>query len=320
MKYSLTIFLALFFPCASLAGVQSEFRGPVRLKVWQHWQQSWNVEDVTADNAQFFFERGTENGVPYIQLRYRNSAGQDLKARIRCDGYVRTALWNVAEKTGNPYAIVGRRDGEWNIFRLANAPECLDKAGDRIVTRVEMEVFSGARQVFAYQLKPMYVRGSKSHYWNNPIDPFSAHGGFGQVSVATAMSGESGWDKWNGVLVKPTLDFVDRNTMTAGSLVGLHRHQTNQELYFIEMGQMKMLAGVANRSGANYTALRLWDGSGRVQETTEFQAAGGWIEERILEAGEVSVIVPAGLQKDTIYFHGIQALTNATFWTMGAKN
>lgn len=315
----LSVLLIAAVSLSASAEIQSEFRGPIQLKVWQHWQQSWNVEDVTGNNAQFVFTRGTNTNTPFAELRLRSVQG-GLQAKISCAAYVRTETWKVEEKPGRVLEVNGTKSGEWTTFTADNFSECTDKQGERIVTNIDLQVFSGTNKVFSYQLKPMYIRGAKSNYWNNPIDPHSAHAGSGQISVATAMTAENGWDKWNGNLVKPILNFVDRNTLSADSFIGLHRHEANQELYFVESGKMKMLAGVASRNGANYTVRRPWDSKGQLQDTPEFSANGGWIEERTLGPGEISVIVPTGADSNSVYFHGIKAVTEAVFWTMGSKN
>ena len=168
----------------------------------------------------------------------------------------------------------------------------------------------------------MYVRGKNASYWNNRIPPYSAHAGKGVISVATLMAGEKDWDRWDGILVKPIIEFMDRNTMNKGAEIGLHRHVANQEAYLVEDGVGEMAMGVATRSGDIYKAERLfWEESGERQKVDEFVATGGYVEFRNLSPGDIAVIVPDAAKKDRVYFHGIRAVSSdLVFWTMGKKN
>lgn len=78
---------------------------------------------------------------------------------------------------------------------------------------------------------------------------------------------------------------------------------------------------VATASGGPTSPVqRKWDGAGKLMNTDEFLAEGGWIEERVLNLGDISVIVPSPNETDSVYFHGIEASSDLTFWTMGTKN
>ena len=302
--------------------LQSEFSGPVNLNVWRHWQASWNVEEVDASSLanHFVLSRGREGGRPVVRLSFQ---GIGDSARLDCRAIVRKDTWRVEEENNTPIfasrASGGLSDSS-SSFIFSGADACLDQLGQRIVTEIRFSVSDRNGATFSYGLRPMYVRGKNASYWDNPIDPYSAHAGTGLIRVATAMTAESGWDRWDGVLVRPTLNFVDRNMMSAGGRVGLHRHEANQELYFIESGRALMKMGMAPKASSNRSVLRRWSGSGGDQATEEFSAEGGWLETRSLEAGEIAVIVPNSENRDTVYFHGIDAQTDLIFWTMGSKN
>lgn len=304
------------------AVVQSTFEGPVELKVWKHWQESWNVETPPSNNAKKFdLERGVElSGDAYVSLRYIGEL-KTPRATLQCKSLTRSGTWEVQPAVGKSYFTEYRvkRDNQY-IFNFAKAEDCLDRLGERIVTEIAFEFLNGSTSVYQYTVKPMYVRGKNNAYWDNKIDPYSAHAGKGSISIAGALKGESGWDIWDGVLVKPLLNFVDRNTLSAMSTIGLHRHEANQELYFIESGEAKMTTGIARKKGDVYEVSRKWDVNEKEQNTSEFFAEGGWIEHRKLTTGELAVIVPNPQDRENVYFHGIEAKTDVVFWTMGTKN
>ena len=304
---------------AIYADAQSSFTGPIQIKVWKHWQQSWNVENVTAENYQFTLVRGI--GSSEVILKYRTTE-TSLNASIKCEGYIKTDKWSMQVREGtNQTTSSGIRDGQFIILKFPSNTECVDSEGLRIVTKISFQISRPSGQkIYDYSLVPMYVRGKDTYYWKNDISSYSAHAGTGQISVSNLFSGEKNIDLWNGILVKPILNFVDRNTMTTGSFIGLHRHENNQEAYFMESGEAKMIVGLVSRSTPDRRVHRKWEENGSAQETDEFSAEGGWVESRVLKPGEVSVIVPSANQPNAVYFHGIQAIQNSVFWTMGTKN
>jgi hypothetical protein len=304
---------------ASFAQAQSTFRGPVQLKVWRHWQQSWNVEEVPGQRFQFELARGLQG--PGVVLKFR-SERNDLRATIKCDRYVKTGVWSMEDHAGPVFdSESATREENLLVFKIPAANECVDQENTRIVTRISFDIWSiSGEKVFSYSVVPMYVRGPATYYWKNDIPPYNAHAGSGQISVSNLFNGESTTDRWDGTLVKPVLNFVDRNKMMPGSFIGLHRHESNQEAYFMESGRAKMIVGVAARSSGNRTVSRVWDQAGATQQTEEYEANGGWLETRIMGPGEISVIVPNSSQNNNVYFHGIEALEESTFWTMGTKN
>ncbi|MEZ4749357.1 MAG: hypothetical protein R3B54_01650 [Bdellovibrionota bacterium] len=313
------MFLGMFVGAWAFGGVQSTFTGPASLKVWQHWQQSWNVEDVTAGEWKFKLTRGMDGPTPFVSLEYKSS-DKELKATVQCRYRERTDVWQNQIAEGKEKQVQSRSGGDVATFEFKNFADCVDQNEKRIVESIKFKIEKGDKTIYEYSLTPMYVRGKNQVYWDNPIAAYSAHAGSGKIRVATAMSAEAKWDKWQGILVKPVLEFVDRNTMEAEAFIGLHRHEAHQEAYFIESGEAVMLSGVSARSGENYKTLRQWDEKGATQETTQFDAEGGWVESRNLSSGEVSVVVPNPENKDAVYFHGIRAVKDTVFWTMGSKN
>lgn len=308
-----------FFCFFGVAEVQSTFVGPVSLKVWAHWQDSWNVEDVTGESWEFELTRGSEGEAPYVRLKYKTTEA-DLRATLQCRYRERTGTWENQVRTGERKEVSGENANGLSTFEFPQSPDCLDENEKRVVEEISFTVQKAGQQIYKYDLNPMYVRGKNQVYWNNPISAYSAHAGSGDIKVANAMKGELKWDTWQGTLVQPTLSFVDRNTMGADAVIGLHRHENNQEVYFMESGKAVMRAGIAPRSSGDYKTDRVFEANGKTEETTQFDAKGGWIESRTLSASELSVIVPKAGNAGTVYFHGIQALEDVVFWTMGTKN
>lgn len=310
---------ALFAPFAM---GQNIFRGPIQLKVWKHWQASWNVEDVTGDN--FAFELIRQESPASLVLNYRTTE-PSLRAEITCDRLQKVADWAMAPQTGSTQSaqMFQNSNHQFQTARFTNPRDCLDLGGQRIITNIRFRVVrtTNNQEIFAYAVNPMYVRGPQIYRVNNPIDPHSAHAGRGQISVGKQMTAEDGNDFWDGILVKLSLGFVDLNRMLAGGVIGLHRHERNQEAYLIQSGQGRMLVGVAQQvPGSNRREQRRWNSAGANQETDVFDANGGYIEQRDLGPGDIAVIVPNPNNSNTIYFHGIEALTDLTFSTMGTKN
>lgn len=323
--FSVGVFLlATAFAGGARAEIQGRFVGPVSLKIWKHWQASWNVENTTpAEGSLFELIRARDrSGNAYVTLNFRQRRRGDapLRARLQCTAYVRNGDWSVEERTGRESFADGSPNGESMGFSFYGVDDCIDTSEERIVTRIRFEVLSGRRSVYAATLVPMYVRGKHNSYWKNPIDPYLVHGGEGSIQVAASMAGEMGWDLWDGILVKPSLGFVERSLLTAGSVLGLHRHERNQEVLSLESGSVELTLGMAARVGDSYRVQRKWDSTGKSMETEEFQAQGGWMETRTLHAGELGVIVPNPERQDMVYFHGLKVVENLVLWTMGSRN
>lgn len=300
---------------------QSRFVGPLELKVWKHWQPSWNVEAETSPRG-FSLIRSIDGERGQVSLTLYDQRKTELKGILRCEALKRTDTWKVELKTGREFSTVNFQNPQGDAqFIWDNSDDCVDVSEKNITQKLSVRVTDKqGKELFSYSVSPMYVRGKNQSYWNNPISSFSAHAGTGNISIATLLSGENGWDQWNGTLVKPILSFADRNTMKAGALVGLHRHEANQEIYLIESGQAEMVMGVAARVSDSYKTMRPWDEKGEKKETDEFAAQGGWKETRFLNPAEAAIIVPSPTDKNTVYFHGINARTDVVFWTMGSRN
>lgn len=297
--------------------VQSRFVGPVDLNVWRHWQPSWNVENVTRE-IQFELIRGEDAlGRPYVRLRYR-STRPGLTAHIGARIVERDGNWGVRERTLLDLPPVpGVTGAEWTDFWFEGTADLIDRDDVRAVTQIGFTIFDHEREIYHYGLEPMFARG---RYWNNPIEGYSAHAGSGSISVATYFDAEKGWTEWNGQRVAPELAYIERNTLSADAVIGLHRHERNQEIWQVERGLFVVHNGMAARAAPTISNERPWDGTGKLVRTDEFPARGGWIESRHLGPGELSMIVPNPKQNDNVQFHGIRALTEGVFWTMGKKN
>lgn len=320
------IFLVLLIAGNSFAAgrIQGRFLGPTSLQVWKHWQPSWNVAQ---ESHHYQFELVRSEKSPQVRLSMFTLGGSHYRAYLTCESWVRTEVWNVARKTGETRAVEAKVDASHGTvsFDWADADECIDRSEKNLTQKIDFRVETKeGKEVYRYTVLPMYVRGKNAVYWNNPTEPYMAHAGQGKngdLSVANMMSGEKEWDVWNGVVVKPLLNFVDRNTMKKGSDVGLHRHEANQEAYLIESGEGEMYMGVAERKGDNYTARRPFEKDGTLKDVEEFVAKGGWMEIRNLVAGDIAIIVPDPAKKDTVFYHGMRALTSdVVFWTMGSRN
>lgn len=255
----------------------------------------------------------------FLELVLHKFHENGLKARFFGSAYVREGAYGTKQLAIPSVETSGTKEGDKVKFQVP-APGFLDEPGVRIVSAIEFEVMRGAEQAYSYRLLPMYVRGSRNQYWNNNIDPVLAHSGSGRIEVANGSSAETGLDYWDGVLVRPTLNFIDRNSLSKGAQIGLHRHESNQEMWLVESGEVEVTNGIATRSSADYKARRPWDSSGEIREVSQFNASGGWIETRRLVAGEYSVIVPNSKAPNTVCFHGLKALSESNTFTMGTKN
>lgn len=319
------LILSFIFTHISVAEVQSVFKGPVELKVWQHWQQSWNVENVTSKHL-FELERGVSpDGKTYLKLDL-NSVMNELEARIKCVSYVPKDLWSMKVESSAVFSSQQsvESSGALKRFYFSDIP-CVDQLKKRIVKNINFEIYNGlGERVFDFNLEPMYVRSKNQNYWDNQISPYSAHAGSGDISVSNWISDSSDpqGDTWGGIRVNPTLNFVDLNRMKKGSSIGLHRHESNQEAYLILNGEATMHVGLSPvQSNSRERVQRPWSlAPGDVKEVDQFSTYGGWIESRVLRAGEMSVIVPNPQNKETVYFHGIDANEDTVFFTMGTKN
>lgn len=299
--------------------IQSRFIGPTQIKVWRHWQQSWNVENTTSA-IQFELIRGLDaSSVPYVLLRYKSQEA-GLRAVIRSKSFDRKSEWEVASVAHPERESLGQMTEGWAEFTFKDASFWVDQDGVRAVTDIDFEIYRGNERVYGYELQPMYARGRDLSYWNNKIDSYSAHGGSGVIQVSTTLNQGLGWDKWKGTQVRPVLDYIERNTTEAGAEIGLHRHEQNQEIWSVERGRYVVINGVAERNGGNYPVQRKWASSGTLQDTEEFQAQGGWMETRFLTPGQFSIIVPSSANPNSVYHHGIRSLSDGVFWTLGAKN
>ncbi|MEZ4816217.1 MAG: hypothetical protein R3A80_13610 [Bdellovibrionota bacterium] len=301
--------------------VQSTFKGPVELKVWQHWQQSWNVENASQDYL-FEIQRGEDlSHTPFVKIKFKNNQ-EGLRAQINCESYVPKDMWSMHKVQSENYTQNSlTTDLESNYFVFENVP-CVDSPQTRITTQINFKILNSmGEELYNESLRPMYLRGKKQNYWDNEIPAYSAHAGEGEISVANGLNAENGQDTWGETLVRPTLNFVDRNRMKKDSFIGLHRHEKNQEAYLIEEGQATMIVGVAYKiQGSDERVTRKWSLAGDTQETSQFSANGGWIEERSMSPGQISVIVPNPDRASTVYFHGIKAEEDTVFFTMGTKN
>jgi hypothetical protein len=303
--------------------IQGEFSGPVNLKIWKHWQQSWNVEYQSPDSWTFQLIRGfTSDGQALVKVHFKTSA-TGLTATIQSELAVRSGEWDMSKKIGTALTASGQSTQPGiTDFEFVGADEFLDISEKQFVNSIRITITKTTGTLFDQTLLPMYVRGKQGVYWNNAIDSYRAHAGGGSIQVATASAAERPqFELWNGISVQPTLNFIERNTLSAGAIIGLHRHEENQEMYLMESGSAMMRMGVAPVSSEVYKTRRQWDGSSSTMtDTDEFQARGGWIESRVLTAGQYSVIVPDPKSKNSVYFHGIEAVTPTLFWTMGTKN
>jgi hypothetical protein len=304
--------------------VQSRFRGPVALKVWKHVQPSWNVEDATADGWAFELERGfSASGSPYVRIQSRTAGGGTV-AQLSCSALVRTGEWEVKRQESTVKSVAASteaRDASF-LFERENAVACLDVSEKRIVTEIRFKILNGDHVLHEQTLLPMYVRGRGLFYWRNPVEPYAAHGGEGDITVATAMGASRGdWDTWGGVLARPTANYFERNTLRNGAAIGLHRHEQNQEMFLVESGEAEMTMGVASLASEPYPVARRWSGtSDALINTTQRDARGGWIETRRLQPGQAAVIVPDPSKPNTVYFHGIKAQSDLLFWVFGTLN
>jgi hypothetical protein len=306
--------------------IQSYFEGPVDLEVWRHWQSAWNVERIEIQKPSFELIRGFEEakngsarGPAFCQLLYRGVKASGLEVRFWGFAFVRGGKYDNHLEAIPEIRATSQETKEGSVFRFA-APGFLDDPGERIVQSIHFEVLSRGKSLFNYGVLPMYVRGSQNYLWKNPIDSFLAHGGHGQIEVANASSGESGFDKWNGQLFNPTLGFVDYNNLKAGAEIGMHRHLQNQELWLVQSGSVVVSHGMAKRAGHDYSALKKVDSAGAQATTDAFPAGGGWLETRELGPGEFAAILPDPKDGQNFCYHGLLAFSDAQVFTMGTKN
>lgn len=299
--------------------VESRFVGPVDLRVWRHWQPSWNVENLTTE-PQFELIRGIggDHGA-YVLLRVRRTDGP-LTAHLFGAALVRKGDWEMETRDIPPRALSGTPVDGWTEFVFRASGEFFDINERRLVTRISFVVEREGERVFAYDLAPMFARGKNQASWNNPIPAYSAHGGSGAINVATLFDQSKGWDNWMGTPVAPRLAYFERNTLQAGAIINLHRHEANQEIWLVDEGAFVVMNGVAARASDTYQTERRWDESGARQMTDEFKANGGWIETRPVLPSDFTVIVPNAQQINTVFFHGIRAVTDGAFFTLGEKN
>lgn len=322
------VFSFLFSISAFAAdSVQSRFSGPVELKVWKHWQASWNVEEIKPERYTFDLFRGhTDAGKPFFRVHF-NSLVKVSEARLECEAYVANDMWSMRkEKLQTQSKSLSEAILDTNVFVFEDS-NCVDEAQKKIVTKISFQIFNEEGVVvYGYSVKPMYLRGRDQNYWDNEIPSYSAHAGSGTIFVANGIDEKridnQRTDTWDGVSVNPTLNFLDRNRMKAGAKIGLHRHEANQELYLIEEGSAWMHMGLAPVvDGSLERVQRKFSlAEGDVQITDQFTAQGGWIESRLMTKGQISVIVPNPSNNNTVYFHGIDAVEDTVFFTMGTKN
>jgi len=78
----------------------SFFKGPVKLKIWKHWQPSWNVElESLQQEYQFELERKyNHNGSELVTLKMRNQMYNEALATVSCTVIVKTNGWNVEKR------------------------------------------------------------------------------------------------------------------------------------------------------------------------------------------------------------------------------
>lgn len=316
---SLLVFCGLFasFGAFALHTVQSEFEGPVYIKSWQHWQPSWNVERDLSIPPLYKIIRGWDGAhTPTVVFEWTLAQPGD-QARLVCEGKKRKGQWDFETyKTEFPLSSVNLHAHKYFLF---TGDGCVDASGKSVTERISVEVIRKGEVAFAYSVVPMYVRGSKTFGYNE-VPAYMAHAGSGTIHVATEISDQSP-DYWDGVRVEPVVKFLDSTSLGKGSVVGLHRHRGSQEIYWADVGELRVQNGVAGVVGNTYRNVRLWDPTTReFREVDEVRGEGGWIETRILEHGEKGIIVPNIKNENVIYFHGVQSLRDCAFWTAGSRN
>lgn len=156
--------------------------------------------------------------------------------------------------------------------------------------------------------------------WNNSIPSHKAHAGTGEISVAANFKRGHGWNEWNGTPVQVIDDNDETNTTAKRALVGLHRHEANQEAWKIERGRYLLANGVAKVVPGLYDSLRPLEDLKDIHTTPQFDAKGGWMEFREVIPGDKVTIVPNG-DLGTVFFHGLAGLTGrGIFETIGRQN
>lgn len=317
------LLISVALRCFATDLVQSEFRGPVDLRVWKHMQDSWNVEEVPGSSPEFILRRGKEVGqkktVGFLELQYTAVAEAGLRVRFSGTAYKRfgprgTKLEAVSVLEASSFVVGGA-----SVFRI-EAPEYVDEPGTRIVTEIEFEILRGSDCIYHYSVLPMYVRGSQNQYWQEVIDPYRAHAGKGVIEVASTSSSETNLDYWNGQRVQPSLSSIELFTVGRGSMIGLHRHVSNQEMWLINEGQFMVSHGMAKRVSDIQQVVRKWDSTGKIQSVDEFSAKSLYIEQRKLSSKEYVVIVPDPKETSSFCLHGLVALSEGSFFSMGTKN
>ncbi len=322
----LAYLLALSTAVSSLAfgaiEVQNIFEGPVKFAVWQHWQPSWNVEREPLD-PKFRLEIGRADTKGFVRLAFRKHLSTDLTASFWGESWERTGEYEDESKTITEQKVAGTRIGDGWEFLLSDDEAFLDVSGKRIVTKINFRISDASgNPIYEYGIIPVYVRGSTNFHWSTAIDPYLAHVGRGKIGVANGTTSEnpSKMDHWNGVLVRPSLQFIDRNILDAGAKIGLHRHEANQEMWLVENGQVLVSHGMAPIIEYDQKVDRIWNSKGEKRTVTQHIAEGGWIEERTLRRGEYAIIVPNPAHRGNVCAHGLLAVTRSTTFTMGAKN
>ncbi len=317
------VFLFLASSAALAAEIlQSEFNGPISLNVWKHIEPSWNVEISAQSPPQFTLRRGrsgagaTARG--FIELRFHSLAEEGLRARFSGKAYVRTGPFDNRLESIELAEASSTIVGKSSVFRLQN-DAFVDAPGKRIVTEIEFEIFQADASLFRFGVLPMYARGPQTYYHQNVIDPYRVNASSGNISVASESSNTLGLDIWNGQEVAPVLNTIDSIRLDSGARLGLHRHEKNQELWLVQSGQFAVIQGVAKQTSSERPSTRQWDASGNQKQTTEFSATG-WVEQRILGPRELTIIVPEPKSPSTVCFHGLLALTDGNYLSMGTEN
>ncbi|MGZ3708649.1 MAG: hypothetical protein ACXVBC_07050 [Bdellovibrionota bacterium] len=283
---------------------------------------SWNVDEVRPVDYLFQVSRNVDaNGAGDLKLIYRSQ--ESLQATIDCAGLERSGEWKVHVVQGAKLSATGVRENGKNTFHFADTKSCFDENGKRVVREIHFKILQKDHVIFQTTVLPMYLRGTGRFYWGNHVDAYSAHGGSGSgVQVETAMAAERGdWDTWNGTLVKPTVSYFERNSIPAKTVIGLHRHEKNQDVFLMESGEAVVTMGMAEIAGTQHATERKWLGSPPENHATvEYSARGGWIERRPFLPGQIAVIVPDPKESKKVLFHGITAKSDTVFWTLGTKN
>ena len=303
--------------------IQSRFWGPVEFTTWQHWQPSWNAKHNPQFPHEFEFVRGFIDGrSPFSCLKFISTAPDSLTAKIKGKAIFTTGPFLDIEKEIPEIAVLGSFANGEHTFKIPDS-SFLDITGKQIVTKIEFEIFKDGRPIYHYTVLPMFARGSRNYHWGTKINSYTAHAGTGDLFVANGLDAIK--DKWNGVPVRPVIEFQDFNRHALGQVVGLHSHEANIEGYVVVNGEIIVTHGIAPKDGGLFFAEELWEteeGKGPiVRRNVPHQLhRGGFLEERELTVGEYAYIVPNPSDSLSICVHGLLATTNATTFTLGKKN